>query len=123
MSKKEIKKKLRQGVQGTGGKVGENEGNESSGNGVGDIRGNAWRMGTQGESEHMDLGYGEQRPETALTLATENEELRRQLKERDKDIKRLNELNEFLEEASSFFAASRRKSGKPTVKRANQPTC
>ena len=33
-------------------------------------------------------------------------------KERDKEIKRLNELNEFLEEASAFFAASRRKSGR-----------
>ncbi len=64
------------------------------------------------KSGHMDLGHGEQRPETALTLAAENEELRRQLKERDKEIKRLNELNEFLEEASAFFAASRRKSGR-----------
>ncbi len=64
------------------------------------------------KSGHMDLGHGEQKPETALTLAAENEELRRQLKERDKEIKRLNELNEFLEEASAFFAASRRKSGR-----------
>lgn len=60
----------------------------------------------------LDLGMGEQTPQTALTLVAENEELRRQLKERDKEIKRLNELNEFLEEASAFFAASRRKSGK-----------
>lgn len=30
------------------------------------------------------------RPETAFTLAAENEELRRQLKEYDKEIKRLN---------------------------------
>ncbi len=35
----ETKKELRQGVQGTGGKVGENEGNESSGSGAGDTRG------------------------------------------------------------------------------------
>ncbi len=60
----------------------------------------------------LDLGLGEQTPETALTLAAECEQLRRQLKERDKEIRRLNELNEFLEEASAFFAASRRKSGK-----------
>ncbi len=60
----------------------------------------------------LDLGLSEQTPKTALTLVAENEELRRQLKERDKEIKRLNELNEFLEEASAFFAASRRKSGK-----------
>ena len=56
---------------------------------------------------------GEQTPERALTLAVKNDELRRQLKEQAKEIKRLNELNEFLEEASAFFAASRRKSGKP----------
>lgn len=60
----------------------------------------------------IDSGAGNQTPETALTLAAEVQELRRQLKERDKEIKRLNELNEFLEEASAFFAASRRKSGK-----------
>lgn len=59
-----------------------------------------------------DPGEGNQTPETALTLAAEVQELRRQLKERDKEIKRLNELNEFLEEASAFFAASRRKSEK-----------
>ena len=60
----------------------------------------------------LDLGMGEQTPESALTLVSEVEELRRQLKEQDKEIKRLKELNEFLEEASAFFAASRRKSGK-----------
>ena len=60
----------------------------------------------------LDIGMGEQTPERALTLVAENEELRRQLKEQAKEIKRLNELNEFLEEASAFFAASRRTSGK-----------
>ena len=60
----------------------------------------------------VDPGAGEQTPETALTLAAEVQELRKQLKAQEKEIKRLNELNEFLEEASAFFAASRRKSGK-----------
>ena len=60
----------------------------------------------------IDPGAGNQTPETALTLAAENQELRRQLKAQEKEIKRLNELNEFLEEASAFFAASRRKSEK-----------
>ena len=36
----------------------------------------------------------------------------KQLREQEKEIRRLNELNEFLEEASAFFAASRLKSGK-----------
>ncbi len=60
----------------------------------------------------VDPGLGKQTPETALTLAAEVQELRKQLKAQEKEIKRLNELNEFLEEASAFFAASRRKSGK-----------
>ena len=60
----------------------------------------------------LDLGMGEQTPQTALTLVAECDELRKQLKARDKEIKRLNEMNEFLEEAAAFFAASRRKSGK-----------
>lgn len=30
----------------------------------------------------------------------------------EKEIKRLNEMNEFLEDAAAFFAASRQKSGK-----------
>lgn len=42
------------------------------------------------------------------SLAEENIQLR----EQEKEIRRLNELNEFLGEASAFFAASRLKSGK-----------
>ena len=38
--------------------------------------------------------------------------LRKRVKEQDKEIRRLKEENEFLEEASAFFAASRRKSAK-----------
>ena len=33
------------------------------------------------KSAYMDLGFSEQRPETALTLVAENKELRRQLKQ------------------------------------------
>lgn len=60
----------------------------------------------------VDSGIGEQTPETALTLAAEVQELRKQVKAQEKEIKRLNELNEFLEDASAFFAVSRRKSGR-----------
>ena len=38
--------------------------------------------------------------------------MRKRVKEQDKEIRRLKEENEFLEEASVFFAASRRKSVK-----------
>ena len=39
-------------------------------------------------------------------------ELRKRVKEQEKEIRRLKEENEFLEEASAFFAASRRKSAR-----------
>ncbi|NBI83930.1 transposase, partial [Clostridiaceae bacterium] len=47
-------------------------------------------------------------PQTAMSLAEELTLLRRQVKEQEKEIRRLKEENEFLEEASAFFAASRR---------------
>ena len=65
------------------------------------------------KSGQLNVGTGYRTPEDNLNLAEENAQLRKQLKEQEKEIKRLNELNEFLEEASAFFAASRRKSGKP----------
>lgn len=45
-----------------------------------------------------------------MSLAEEITMLRRQVKELEKANRRLKEENEFLEEASAFFAASRRKS-------------
>ena len=51
-------------------------------------------------------------PKNALSLNDELIELRKRVKEQDKEIRRLKEENEFLEEASAFFAASRRKSVK-----------
>lgn len=52
------------------------------------------------------------RPRMLYSLNDELIELRKRVKEQDKEIRRLKEENEFLEEASAFFAASRRKSAK-----------
>ena len=60
----------------------------------------------------LNAGSGSHTPETAMDLAEELALLRRQVKEQEKEIRRLKEENEFLEEASAFFAASRRKSAK-----------
>ena len=60
----------------------------------------------------LDIGEGAHDPQSALTLNQEMIELRKQLKAQEKEIKRLKEENEFLAEASAFFAASRRKSPK-----------
>ena len=46
-------------------------------------------------------------PNNALSLNDELIELRKRVKEQDKEIRRLKEENEFLEEASAFFAARR----------------
>jgi transposase len=47
-----------------------------------------------------------------MSLAEEVQMLRKKVKEREKEIRRINEMNEFLEDAAAFFAASRQKSGK-----------
>lgn len=60
----------------------------------------------------LDIGSGAHTPQTAMSLAEELSVLRRQVKEQEKEIRRLKEENEFLEEASAFFAASRRKSAR-----------
>ena len=54
--------------------------------------------------------------EDVMNLAEEVQMLRKKVKEQQKEIVRLEEMNEFLEEASAFFAASCRKSGKRKIK-------
>ena len=63
---------------------------------------------------YLDLGCGTQTPQSALSLHEELVQLRAQLKAQDKEIRRLKKENDFLEEASAFFAASRLKSKKRT---------
>ena len=60
----------------------------------------------------LDLGPGSQTPESAASLVEEVQMLRKQTRDMAKEINRLKEENEFLAEASAFFAASRRKSTK-----------
>ena len=56
-----------------------------------------------------DLGIGNQNPQTGMTLVEKIQSLRKA----NKEIKR---LNGFLEEASAFFARSRRKWKKRKIK-------
>ena len=51
---------------------------------------------------NLDLGVGFQTPKSAMTLNEELITLRKQVKDQDKEIRRLKEENEFLEEASAF---------------------
>ena len=60
----------------------------------------------------IDTGSGTRSPEESLNLAQQLQAANKRIKDLEKDNRELKELNEFLEEASAFFAASRRKSGK-----------
>jgi transposase len=60
----------------------------------------------------IDTGSGSQTPGTAMTQAMEIRQLKAANKALEKDIARLKTENEFLEEASAFFAASRQKLAK-----------
>ena len=61
----------------------------------------------------LDIGPGAHTPQTAMSLAEELNVLCKQVKQQEKEIRRLKKENEFLAEASAFFAASRRKSLSP----------
>ena len=65
---------------------------------------------------NLDLGAGSQTPQSAMTLNEElillRQQVKEQVKEREKENRRLKKENDFLEEASAFFAASRLKSAK-----------
>jgi len=60
----------------------------------------------------IDTGVGTQTPDSAMTLAAENQQLRAEIKRIAKENARLAKENAFLEEASAFFAASRQRLAK-----------
>lgn len=60
----------------------------------------------------LNLGEGAYTPQESLSLVDELVLLRKQNKELTRKNKRLQEENEILADATAFFAASRRKSGK-----------
>ena len=64
------------------------------------------------KTAELDIGCGERIPEEALSIAKENQQLKKRIKALEKENRRLSEMNEFLEDAAAFFAASRQKSGK-----------
>ena len=67
---------------------------------------------TKAREGEIDSGSGTRTPEESLNLAEQLQAANKRIKELEKSNRELKELNEFLEEASAFFAASRRKSGK-----------
>jgi transposase len=57
----------------------------------------------------LDMGRGNQNPETGMTLVEEIKQLKAANKALEKANALLRKENAFLKEASAFFAASRRK--------------
>ena len=64
------------------------------------------------KTAELDIGCGERSPEEALSIAKENQQLKKRIKALEKENRRLSEMNEFLEDAAAFFATCRQKSGK-----------
>lgn len=69
-----------------------------------------WNKRTK--DDRFDLELGMQTLDAAMSLTEEVQNLRQQSSEQSKEIARLKEENEFLAEASAFFAANRQKSAK-----------
>jgi len=61
---------------------------------------------------YLDTGIGTQTPGSAMTQAMEIQQLRTEIKTLVKENARLKKENDFLEEASAFFAASRQRLAK-----------
>ena len=79
-------------------------GNKAAAEDLGIPKGTIGTWVSKAKAGEIDKGAGTRTPEESLSLA-------QQLKEANKN-RHLEEMNEFLEDAAAFFAASRRKSGK-----------
>ena len=93
-------------------KLAKEVGNTAAANELGVPKGTFGTWMRKSRSGEIDIGSGTREPEESLNLAQQLQAANKRIKEQEKKIRELEELNEFLEEASAFFAASRRKSGK-----------
>ena len=87
-------------------------GNKAAADELGIPKGTIGTWVSKAKSGEIDTGAGTHTPEESHSLAQQLREANKRITERQKKNRQLQELNEFLEEASAFFAASRRKSGK-----------
>ena len=55
------------------------------------------------KTAELDIGCGERSPEEALSIAKENQQLKKRIKALEKENKRLSEMNEFFGGCSGFF--------------------
>ena len=79
-----------------------------------DVKEERIRRGIQsaGDQVRQKPWISKSSPEEASSIAKKNQQLKKRIKALEKENRRLSEMNEFLEDAAAFFAASRQKSGK-----------
>ena len=93
-------------------KLAKEVGNTAAASELGVPKGTLGTWMRKARSGEIDTGSGSREPEESLNLAQQLQVANKRIKEQKKRIRELEELNEFLKEASAFFAESRRKSGK-----------
>lgn len=91
-------------------KFGMEVGNKAAAEELGIPKGTLGTWLKKARTGEIDTGSGTRTPQDSLNLAQQLQAVNKRIKEQEKRIRELEELNELLEEASAFFAASRRKS-------------
>ena len=107
--------RIRRGIQSAGGQVHQNKNLGSAKAAAEELQipvNTLYGWMQKVKTAELDIGCGERSPEEALSIAKENQQLKKRIKALEKENRRLSEMNEFLEDAAAFFAACRRKSGK-----------
>ena len=93
-------------------KLAKEVGNKAAAEELGIPKGTLGTWLNRARAGEIDTGARTRSPEESLNIAQQLQAANKRIKEQEKKIRKLEELNEFLEEASAFFAANRRKSGR-----------
>ena len=104
--------RIRRGIQSAGGQVAKNLGSAKAAEELQIPVNTLYGWIQKVKTAELNIGCGERSPEEALSIAKENQQLKKRIKALEKENRRLSEMNEFLEDAAAFFAACHRRSGK-----------
>ena len=105
--------RIRQGIQSAGGQVRQKPWiSKSSSRGAANSCQHAVRLDTKSKNSRAGHRMRRTQPGRSIEHCQENQQLKKRIKALEKENRHLSEMNEFLEDAAAFFAASRQKSGK-----------
>ena len=88
-------------------KLAKEVGNKAAAEELGIPKGTLGTWLNRAHAGEIDTGAGTRSPEKSLNIARQLQAANKRIKEQKKRIRELEELNEFLEEASAFFAVVR----------------